>query len=159
MLLCAAIMFGLGSVLTVYAANVNVIIIGRFIIGIAIGVSSYTTPLYLSELAPRENRGALVMVNAIAITGGEAISYLVDYGLANSHSWRLMFATSLVPAILLFIGMIYMPETPRWLILNGRKDEARLLMTLLSETKSRMSEYREIIHSINISTIKLGAII
>ena len=69
MLLCAAIMFGLGSVLTVYAANVNVIIIGRFIIGIAIGVSSYTTPLYLSELAPRENRGALVMVNAIAITG------------------------------------------------------------------------------------------
>ena len=145
MLLCAAIMFGLGSVLTVYAANVNVIIIGRFIIGIAIGVSSYTTPLYLSELAPRENRGAImVMVNAIAITGGEAISYLVDYGLANSHSWRLMFATSLVPAILLFIGMIYMPETPRWLILNGRKDEARLLMTLLSETKSRMSEYREI---------------
>lgn len=125
MLMAAASAFIIGTLIATFATTINMLILGRFIIGIAIGISSYTTPLFICEMAPTNYRGALVLLNAITITGGEAIAFLVDYALAPISDWRLMFATGLIPAIALFIGMLLLPETPRWLVLKGWIQKAR----------------------------------
>jgi len=126
MLIVASIMFIVGTLIASLAPEVSWLIFGRFILGLAIGVSSYTTPLFISEIAPLERRGRLVLLNAIMITSGETIAFIVDYALVPTHSWRLMFITGLIPAVLLLIGMWYMPATPRWMMLKGMVDKARV---------------------------------
>lgn len=128
-----AIIFILGTSILVVAPNVTSLIIGRLIIGIAVGISSYITPLFIAEMAPSEKRGGLVLLNAIAITGGETLSFLIDYLLAPINAWRIMFAAGLIPAILLFVGMLFLPETPRWLVLKGSISKARLVLAKIRE--------------------------
>jgi sugar porter (SP) family MFS transporter len=97
----------------------------RFLIGLSVGAASMTVPLYIGELAPARFRGALVSFNQLAVTFGILVSYLVDYGLAASRNWRLMFGLAAIPAVLLFIGALLRPESPHWLITKGREEEAR----------------------------------
>jgi sugar porter (SP) family MFS transporter len=125
MLLTAAIAFITGTTISALAPNIASLIFSRLIIGFAIGISSYTTPLFISEMAPAKHRGSMVLLNAITITGGEAIAFLVDYALAPNQAWRLMFATGIIPAIFLLIGMLFLPETPRWMVLKGYVEKAR----------------------------------
>lgn len=133
MLIGTAIIFLLGTSILVVAPNVTSLIIGRLITGIAVGISSYITPLFIAEMAPSEKRGGLVLLNAIAITGGETLSFLIDYLLAPINAWRIMFAAGLIPAILLFVGMLLLPETPRWLVLKGSINKARLTLAKIRE--------------------------
>lgn len=125
MLITAALAFLLGTGVSTFALNVDILILGRLIIGFAIGISSYTTPLFISEMAPAKHRGSMVLLNAITITGGEAIAFLVDYVLAPAQAWRWMFAAGIIPALLLFIGMLFLPETPRWMVLKGFINQAK----------------------------------
>lgn len=128
MLMFAATTFIIGSLLDVFAFNAWCIIIGRVIIGLAIGISSYTVPLFISEMAPAKHRGALVLLNAITITSGQALAFLVAYYFSTTGAWRLMFAVGLIPALLLLIGMLFSPSTPRWLVLKGSTDKARTIL-------------------------------
>lgn len=128
MLITAALAFVFGTLISMFAFNVDSLILGRLIIGFAIGVSSYTTPLFISEMSPAKYRGSMVLLNAITITGGEAIAFLVDYALAPSQAWRWMFAAGILPAILLFIGMLFLPETPRWMVLKGFISRAQQIL-------------------------------
>ena len=134
--------------LSALAPNPSTMIAARFVIGLAIGVSSYTAPLYISEMAPRENRGALVLLNGIAITGGEVLAFVIDYALIPTHSWRLMYATGLVPAILLLIGMLVVPATPRWLALKGYVEKARITLRKIRGGLDIEDEFHEICHSL-----------
>ena len=149
MLICAAVAFLAGTLLISLASNITSLIIGRFIVGIAIGLSSYITPLFISEIAPSDKRGSLVLLNAITITGGEAIAFLVDYTLTPTGSWRYMFATGLIPALLLFIGMLCVPSTPRWSVSKGFTNKAKLTLQKIRPGENVDKELNEIISTLN----------
>lgn len=141
MLILSSGVFLLGTALASFAQSVAVLVVGRLLLGLAIGVSSYTVPLYISEMAPAQRRGQLVLLSSIAITGGEALAFLSDYWLAPSASWRWMFALGFIPAALLLLGMLWLPATPRWLLLKGREQQAR---TVLQRLRKQMAVAQEL---------------
>lgn len=148
MLLYMAITFIAGSLVCALANQVTTLVLGRFIIGIAIGITSYISPLFISEIAPAKNRGALVLLNGIMITSGETIAFLIDYALVPTQSWRIMFATGIIPAILLFIGMLMLPASPRWIFLKGYASKTREILAKIRHEKDIDAELNEIIASI-----------
>src|SRR3990167_271897 len=125
-------LFIIGTLIASLATSVQFILIGRLCIGFAIGIGSYTAPLYIAEVAQLELRGGLVSLNQLAITIGIMCSYFINYAFTNTQgSWRLMFAIGLIPAVFLAIGMIFLPESPRWLIKQKRHEEARKILRRL----------------------------
>ncbi len=149
MLLLAAFFFIIGTLLTMMAWQVWILISGRLIIGLAIGISSYTTPLFISEMAPANRRGALVLLSVVMITSGEAISFLVDYSLASTQSWRLMLGSGLIPAILLLLGLLLLPTSPRWLVLKGQVQKAKKTLSRLRGSANIEGEFEEIADTLN----------
>ena len=134
-LIITAFIFAVGSVGLGLASSVAALIIWRLIIGIAIGVASYTVPLYISELSPSHVRGALVSINQLAITIGIFASYLVDLGFATTHEgWRWMFVVGVVPSMILFIGMFFLPDSPRWLMANKGEEKAKEVLDKIGES-------------------------
>jgi MFS transporter, SP family, galactose:H+ symporter len=144
-ILITAAIFTVGSILCAVAGSLPVLIVGRLAVGIAIGVASYTAPLYISEMAPANLRGALVTLNQLAITSGILLAYVVDAVFAPSDGWRLMFAFGAIPAIVLGIGIAVLPESPRWLLLHRRKEEAIKVLTRIRGTQDVMPEVNEIL--------------
>ncbi len=131
-ILFTAVIFAIGALWTGAAGSVSSLVIGRMVIGVAIGVASFTVPLYISEVSPAGNRGSLVSLNQLMIAIGILVSYISDYLIANDadpYSWRWMFYVGVFPALLLFIGMIFLPETPRWLMKKGRAEESRKILS------------------------------
>jgi SP family galactose:H+ symporter-like MFS transporter len=127
-LVCAAV-FLLGSLASALAQGVHSLIAGRVVIGLAIGVASFVVPLYISEISPPHRRGALVSLNQLMITVGIVVSYLVDDLFAQAdQGWRYMFLLGVAPALILGIGMMFLPRSPRWLVLRQRDEEARLIL-------------------------------
>ncbi len=124
MLVVTALGFGLFSVLSGLATGLDSFSIARFFVGVCIGIASLTVPLYIAEMSPARMRGALVGLNQIAIGTGIGVAYFVDYALARTGAWRWMFASAVFPAIVLLIGMIFLPESPRWLARQGFRDKA-----------------------------------
>lgn len=134
MLQLSAVGFILGSLLSVIALDFASLCLGRLILGLSIGVTSYTTPLYIAESSPSMVRGHLVLVNAVTISGGEAISFFMNYLFAPFHAWRLMFAIGLIPAFLFLWGLLKLPETVQWGMIKGRsRSYLSALRTLLSQ--------------------------
>lgn len=150
LLIYMALAFIVGTLISTFAFSITTIIIGRLLIGVAIGITSYLSPLFISEMAPARARGKLVLLNGVMITSGEAIAFLVDYALVPTESWRLMFATGLIPAILLFIGMLTLPSTPRWMILKGKHQTAREILGKIRHRDEIDSEYHDILHHANL---------
>lgn len=125
-IIITALAFFAGSLATALAQSPLGLMLYRGVIGFAIGIASYTVPLYISEIAPDDKRGALVSLNQLAITIGIVLSYLVDGIFAKAeHGWRYMMGIGIVPALLLAAGMALVPETPRWLISRGQDDKAK----------------------------------
>lgn len=156
-MLIISMLFITGTLIAACALNIGMIILGRIFIGIAIGVGSYTAPLYIAEAAPAEWRGALVSLNQLAITIGIMSSYFINYAFINTEaSWRLMFAIGIVPAVLLGIGMIFLPESPRWLVKEGRSDQARKILTYLRGNQNVDHEIHSIENSLQIRNAKLS---
>jgi sugar porter (SP) family MFS transporter len=128
----ASVFFG-GSVVMGLAPSVSWLVVGRLVVGFAIGVASMVGPLYISEIAPPKIRGSLVSLNQLAVTSGILLAYLVNYAFKGPGGWRWMFGSGVVPAAVLALGMLFMPESPRWLVEQGRREEAR---SVLSKTRS-----------------------
>jgi len=140
-----AILFSLGAIGSAFAPSIPVLILCRFAIGLAIGVASYVAPLYISEISPSDIRGALVSLNQLMITCGIVVSYLVDYMLtAGQQEWRWMFGLGAIPAVILLIGMIYLPETPRWLVTQGLIDKAKNVLARTGRGKNAEVEIESI---------------
>lgn len=133
-LISAGILFSIGALGSAFAPppSITILAIARFVVGLAIGLSSVTAPLYISEAAPAATRGALVSLYQWAITIGILGAQLVDYALASAKNWELMLGLAIVPSLLLVIGMLAMPESPRWLIAHGRRDDG---VTVLRRTR------------------------
>lgn len=142
-----AIIFGVFAVVTGMANGLSLFLIARFLVGIAIGVTSMATPLYIAELAPTAIRGALVTLNQLAIVTGIVVAYYVDYLFAGSQNWRGMFISAVVPSVLLLIALFFLPESPRWLAARGLFDEAFAILSRVessSEAKRDLDELREV---------------
>ncbi|WP_117592261.1 sugar porter family MFS transporter [Haloprofundus halophilus] len=134
LILVGAAVFFVGSLLMAVAPTVEILVIGRIIDGLAIGFASMVGPLYISEISPPKIRGSLVSLNQLAVTSGILVSYFVNYAFADSGAWRIMLGAGMIPAVVLGVGMLFMPESPRWLIEQGRDDDAR---EVLSRTRDR----------------------
>ena len=142
--------FIIGSVAASMAPSVNVLISSRIILGIAIGIASFTVPLYISEIAPAAQRGALVSLNQLAITVGILCSYFVDDIFANtSGNWRWMFLAGALPAIVLGLGMIFLPRTPRWLMIKGRDSDAIKVLEKIDSDRDAEKDVAEIRESLS----------
>ena len=139
-----AMIFVAGVLLAAFAPSYWTLIAARFVIGLAVGSASMTVPLYIGEVAPPKIRGALVSFNQLMITSGILASYLVDYGLASSQNWRLMFGLAAIPAIILGIGILTQKESPHWLIRHGREEEAREVLSRLRREADIDAEIREV---------------
>jgi MFS transporter, SP family, galactose:H+ symporter len=146
-ILITALAFVIGALLSAAADSVGVLLAGRLLIGIAIGVASMLTPLYLAEIAPAASRGAVTSLNQLCITLGILVSYLVGYAFATTpEGWRWMLGLGAVPGTILALGMIVLPESPRWLAGHNRLPEAeavlRRLRTSPAEVASELATLR-----------------
>jgi sugar porter (SP) family MFS transporter len=130
-ILITAVVFVIGVLAAAFSPTFVVLLVARVVIGLAVGSASMVVPMYIGEAAPPKFRGALVSFNQLAITSGILVSYLIDYGLAGSRDWRLMFGLASIPAILLFIGMLTQAESPAWLVTHDREDDARRVLSRL----------------------------
>jgi SP family arabinose:H+ symporter-like MFS transporter len=120
--------------------------IARFIGGVAIGIASMLAPLYIAEVAPARIRGRLVSLNQMAIVTGILLAYLINWALSfsGSSSWRWMFAAAIVPSLGLFCGLFFVPESPRWLMEQGRDSEARSVITRIEGAKQAEHQVAQI---------------
>jgi MFS family permease len=113
----ADVLFIAGSFCMAIAPSTRVVILGRVLVGLGIGIASVTVPVYLAETAQSNNRAYAVAANVLMITAGQLISFLVNYGLSYvSHTWRWMLGVAAVPAIVQLVGLGLLPESPRWLL-------------------------------------------
>ncbi|KAI1110041.1 putative MFS myo-inositol transporter [Nemania sp. NC0429] len=131
-ILVADVLFVLGALVQALGASVSHIVLGRSIVGLAIGAASFVTPLYLAELAPAAHRGTVVTMNVLSITLGQVVAYVIGWLIAEYGSpttgWRLMVGLGIVPAAIQCVLLFFMPETPRWLVKAKRSDEARVII-------------------------------
>jgi sugar porter (SP) family MFS transporter len=126
---CGGCVYVLGALGSAFAPDVWTLIGARFVLGVAVGAASFVSPLYISELAPKKLRGGMVSLNQLMITLGIAISYLVNYLLRDASSnWRWMLGLGAVPGLMLALGMIFVPHTPRWLVEEQRDEEAEQVL-------------------------------
>lgn len=121
----AGVLFVIGACVQAFASGPAVLVAGRLVIGLGVGVASVAAPLYAAEMAPAAWRGRFVSTYQLAITLGIFAAYIADDLLTPSGAWRSMFGLAVIPGALLALGMLAMPETPRWLIKMGRRDQAR----------------------------------
>lgn len=138
LLLIVSFLFIFGALATAIAPSILWLIIGRIVIGIAVGNASYVGPLYISEMAPQKHRGALVALNQLAIVIGILLSYIVDYYFSFTSNWRWMLGFGVFPGILLLLGMLYLPESPRWLISNRMEEKARRILRRIRESNQKV---------------------
>jgi sugar porter (SP) family MFS transporter len=106
----------------------------RLVAGIGIGIASIVGPLYISETSPPQIRGSVVSFNQLAITSGILIAYLVGFALSFSGGWRWMLGLGAVPALALGVGMLFMPESPRWLVAHGEEEKARKVLGRMDDS-------------------------
>jgi SP family galactose:H+ symporter-like MFS transporter len=144
LIIITAAIFALGAVGTALAQNVAWLIIGRIIVGAAIGAASFTAPLYISEISPVNVRGRLVSFNQLAITIGIVVSYLVGYALSGIGEWRWMFGLAAIPSAMLGIGLLFMPDSPRWLLSHGLVDKAHVVLKRIRGIANVNDELHEI---------------
>ncbi|MEW9624618.1 sugar porter family MFS transporter [Rhodanobacter geophilus] len=144
MILGAALFVG-GSVLCGMAPTPEVLIVGRLVLGIAIGLASFTAPLYLAEVAPESIRGAMISIYQLMITIGILVAALSDAALSYTQSWRWMLGIIAIPGALFLLGVAFLPESPRWLLMKNRGPEAeQVLQRLLGDRDAIAREVGEI---------------
>jgi MFS transporter, SP family, galactose:H+ symporter len=156
----AGVIFLLGALLSALAGNEAMLLCGRFVVGLGIGLSSVVAPLYISEVAPAPVRGALVSLYQFAITIGILAAYIVDYLLAGGAQWRWMLGLAVIPSLILMGGMIRMPESPRYLFKVGRDPLAREeLQRIYEDEGASEREEASILESLKVKRGGLSALL
>lgn len=130
-LMIAGAIFALSSLSMAFAPLLFIFITARFIAGIGVGMASMLSPMYISEISPAPIRGRMVAINQLTIVIGILVTNLVNYSLRNSgdEAWRWMFGLGAIPSSIFFIGVFFLPESPRWLIKAGRNDKAKKVLS------------------------------
>jgi len=144
-----AVLFFIGTMTCVFAPSFEVMVVGRVILGLAVGGASTVVPVYLAELAPFEIRGSLAGRNELMIVIGQLAAFVVNaviFTVWGEHPgvWRYMLAVAAIPAIALFFGMLRVPESPRWLVSKGRDDEARAVLETIRPFDRAQAELADV---------------
>lgn len=152
-IMATAVIFILGSILCAFAPNVYVLIISRIFVGFAVGIVNFIVPLYLSEISPKQLRGTLVSLYQWAITAGILFSYFINAVFAHAvYNWRWMLFAGVLPGAVLFIGMCFMNDTPRWLVSKGREEEAKNVFAKIEpdiDVKKEVAEIKDTLRNDN----------
>ncbi|NQX16858.1 sugar porter family MFS transporter [Rathayibacter sp. VKM Ac-2857] len=146
-----AVFFLLGALTCVFTPNFEIMVVGRIVLGLAVGGASVVVPVFLSELAPFEIRGALAGRNELMIVIGQLAAFVVNAVIGTvwgEHEgvWRYMLAVAALPALALLLGMLRVPESPRWLTSKGRDDEALAVLSTIRTPERAAAELAEIEH-------------
>ncbi|KAG9442387.1 hypothetical protein H6P81_018241 [Aristolochia fimbriata] len=176
-ILIADFLFFLGSVVMATAVNPEMLIGGRVLVGLGVGMASMTAPLYISEVSPTNIRGALVSTNSFFITAGQFLAYLINLAFTRAPgTWRWMLGIAGVPALVQFFLMLLLPESPRWLYRKGKEAEAEAILKRIytqeqaeeeilalresveSEKKENFSEKMNIAKIFTTATVRKGLI-
>jgi sugar porter (SP) family MFS transporter len=143
-----AVVFAVGSVAAALSPSVGALAAARFLLGLAVGGASGMVPVYIAELAPARIRGGLMVFFQLMVAFGQLVSYLIGYALAQPGGWRWMFALAAIPSVALYTGMLFLPESPRWLIKRNRPEEALRVLQRVREpgddTAAELGEIQEI---------------
>ena len=146
-MLAGATLFIIGSLWSALSPDVESLIFSRVLLGLAVGMASYTAPLYLAEIAPERIRGSMISMYQLMLTTGIVVAYLSDTAFSYSGSWRWMLGVIAIPAVILFIGVLFLPNSPRWLASHGRFNEAQRVLDRLRNTseqaKQELDDIRE----------------
>ena len=148
-ILLLAVIFFFATVGCTLAPNVTVMVIFRFLLGLAVGGASVTVPSYLAEMSPAESRGRMVTQNELMIVSGQLLAFVINAILGNTmghhdHVWRYMLIIAALPAIFLFFGMLKLPESPRWLVSKQKNNEALQVLNKIRAEKQAKSELNDI---------------
>ena len=148
-IIALAVLFFVGTLAVVVAPSLAVLVLGRILLGLAVGGASTVVPVFLAELAPYEIRGSLAGRNELMIVVGQLAAFVVNAIIGNTLGhldgvWRIMFAISAIPAIVLFFGMLRMPESPRWLVQRGNVAEARAVLATVRSAERAEAELEEL---------------
>jgi len=148
-LLVCAVLFFIGAVGTSIAPSVEIMVAARIVLGLAVGAASVTVPLFLAEMAPPHGRGRMVTINELMIVTGQFLAFvintIIDQTLGGADVWRWMLAVAAVPAVLLFFGMMILPDSPRWYAVRGRFDDTRRVLELSRTPAEAAEEYNMIV--------------
>lgn len=151
-LLLCGLVFLIGAVGCALAPNVAIMVIARIILRLGVGAAAVTCPLYLAEMAPAERRGRMVTINELMIVTGQMLAFamnaLLDHIVTDPHVWRVMLAVAAVPAVALLLGMLALPDSPRWYALKGRLEESRNVLGRSRTPDEADAEYATIVDHI-----------
>jgi SP family galactose:H+ symporter-like MFS transporter len=149
-LIFAALMFTVFTVGGILSQTFSAFLYNRFLIGVGVGVASFIAPLYLSEIAPYKIRGGLIATYQLMITIGILLMFISNYELSHTESWRIMLSVLLIPSVFMLISCMFLPESPKWLMLKGKQDKARkVLLTIRdseAEVDSEINDIRNNLH-------------
>ena len=176
LLVLAALIFAVTSLGNSLAENFSIFIAWRMMGGVAIGLASSLSPMYISEIAPAQMRGKLVSINQLTIVVGILLAQVINWSLVRhlpagatdefirsswfgQTGWRWMFGLTAVPSVLFFLGMFLVPESPRWLAKNGKPDAAQKILTKIggeNYSAGAMAEIRSTLASEEISRVRFA---
>ncbi|MCP3968015.1 MAG: sugar porter family MFS transporter [Lentisphaerae bacterium] len=157
-LVVTALFFGFFSLLGAFTHDVVVLYASRFALGLAVGYASFVVPLYFSEIAPARMRGGFIAMYQLMITIGIFAIFLSNSVIGTYfHSWRLMLGIIALPSIVMFLGALFIPQSPRWLVLKGKEEDARAVLSSIREHESHADdEFDEIKKNINAESKQSG---
>lgn len=140
----ASVCFLISAIGTALPQSLMIFNIWRAVGGVGVGLAAMTSPMYIAEISPPHLRGRLVTVNQLAIVVGINLAVIASYLLSFGGYWRWMFASEVIPILLLMIGLFFIPRSPRWLMAKGRTAEALIVMTKINGEDQAKRECKDI---------------
>lgn len=141
----ADLFFIVGAIAMASAPDPYILIVGRLLVGLGVGIASITSPIYIAEASPSEIRGALVSTNTLMTTGGQFLSYLVNLAFTEvPGTWRWMLGAAGIPALLQLVLMLFLPESPRWLFMQNNQVEGVAVLEKIYDSDRLASEVEQL---------------
>jgi major inositol transporter-like SP family MFS transporter len=144
-LFVCAVLFLVGATITAVAPNVPIMVTGRILLGFGVGAAAAVVPLYLAEMAPVDKRGRMVTINELMIVTGQFLAFatnaILDAVIEDPNVWRWMLGVATIPAVALFIGLFFLPDSPRWYAVQNRLDDTRRVLDLSRPPAEAAEEY------------------
>jgi SP family arabinose:H+ symporter-like MFS transporter len=146
----AALLFVISALGTAAANSIQIFVVFRVMGGFAVGIASMVSPMYIAEIAPAKQRGQLVSLNQLTIVIGILVAFFSNYLLVNTgeNNWRWMLCVMALPALLFFVALFFVPESPRWLALKGKTKQALQILEKINGKEIAMREMEIISNSL-----------
>src|SRR5688500_3992586 len=147
LLVCAGL-FLVGALICATAPNVGIMTAGRILLGFGVGAAAAVCPLYLAEMAPVHKRGRMVTINELMIVTGQFLAFatnaILDAVIEDPNVWRGMLGIATIPAVALFVGLFFLPDSPRWYAVRGRLGDTKRVLELSRDPAEAAEEYNVI---------------